>query len=207
MSPYEFFLWKFLKRKLAVRLKSKPLTLNHKTYLFTKETAATFNFMQQRINHVLTYQNKLLSMTCHDIRTPLARIQGRLLKEKDNEDQKDLKYITDINAMLDDLVLFSKENWLHGIEFECTNITDFFDECADEYIELEKHVRIINKMPDDIDLELTRPAFKHAINNIINNGLKHGTKVTITLTLTDKIMSKNHRELQVYIDDNGTGIP
>ncbi|MDA0910571.1 MAG: HAMP domain-containing sensor histidine kinase [Proteobacteria bacterium] len=198
-----FFEFQRFAQDMGLRLEATPIQMQHG--IFAKETADTFNFMQDRINHVLTYQNKLLAMTCHDIRTPLARIQGRRLQDQSELSIKDQRDIHEINHMLDDLVLFSKENWLSGIQFEQTNVCDFFDELIAEYIENNKNVRLINQMDDDLELDLKRPAFKRAINNIINNGLKHGSWVIITLQTRLKESAKP--SLIIDISDNGPGIP
>ena len=194
---------------IGMRLKATPI--NPKSNIFVKEIAETFNFMQKRINNVLHYQNKLLAMTCHDIRTPLARIQGRRFKENTKLDQKDQRDIKEINQMLDNLVLFSKENWISGIQFENTNISDFFEECIQEYTEYNKIVRLVNLMQEDLEINLKKPAFKRAINNIINNGLKYGKKVIITIK--EYLPDKNKKNLQdkyklkITISDDGIGIP
>ena len=159
--------------------------------------------MQKRIEHVLTYQNKLLAMTCHDIRTPLARMQARRLKSNGKLDRLDLRDIEEINQMLDDLVLFSKENWLSGIQYEPTSISDFFEECVQAYLEDNKNVRFINMLEEDIEIDLKRAAFKRAINNLINNALKYGNQVEVLLT-NNKSTGAN---LQINIKDNGPGIP
>ncbi|WP_119329474.1 sensor histidine kinase [Cysteiniphilum halobium] len=198
-----FFEFQRFAQDMGLRLEATPLQMRHG--IFAKETADTFNFMQNRINHVLTYQNKLLAMTCHDIRTPLARIQGRRLQDQSALSLKDQRDIQEINHMLDDLVLFSKESWLNGIQFEQTNVCDFFDEIIAEYIEHNKNVRLINQMDDDLELDLKRPAFKRAINNIINNGLKHATEVLVTLQTRPQEATKP--SLIIDILDNGPGIP
>ncbi|WP_116963771.1 sensor histidine kinase [Fastidiosibacter lacustris] len=202
-----FFEFQRFAQDMGLRLHAAPLQM--KNNIFTQEVADTFNFMQNRINHVLTYQNKLLAMTCHDIRTPLTRIQARRLQEHNELSTKDQKDIQEINNMLDDLVLFSKENWLSGIQFELTNICDFFDELVCEYLDSQKNVRLINKTNDDIELELKKPAFKRAINNIVNNGLKHGSEVIITLQLQSLSNLINQKKTLLIIDilDNGPGIP
>lgn len=186
-------------QEIGMHFQAKPL--RYRDNIFSKQTAATFDFMQKRLNHIIEYQNKLLAMTCHDIRTPLARIQGRLLAGGSKLSQKDYEDISEINTMLDDLVLFSKENWIAGIATEKVWISDFFDNLIENYLEIGKDIRLINQLDEDLELEWKKPAIKRALINIINNGFKHGDKVIIKLT-----KSTNYN-LQVEISDNGTGIP
>ena len=199
-----FFEFQRFAQDMGLRLEAAPLTMRHS--IFTKETADTFNFMQDRINHVLMYQNKLLAMTCHDVRTPLARIQGRRLQDESDLSIKDQRDIQEINNMLDDLVIFSKENWLSGIQFEKINICDFFEEIVAEYVENNKKVRLINQMEDDLELEIKKSALlKRAINNLVNNGLKYGSKVLISLNT--KSQAKLLNQLIIKNSDDGPGIP
>ncbi|AIT08816.1 hypothetical protein LO80_01705 [Candidatus Francisella endociliophora] len=188
--------------EMGMYFQSKSLK-KHKGKLLSS-TVATFDFMQNRVNHIIEYQNKLLAMTCHDIRTPLARIQARRLTDLENSlNNKDLNDIEEINQMLDDLVLFSKENWLAGISPEKVSISEFIDDIVNEYIELDKDIRLINQLYDDLYLEIKKPALKRAISNIINNGFKHGNQVKIYINDIDN----NAYKLIIQIQDNGPGIP
>lgn len=188
--------------EMGMYFQSKSLK-RHKGKLLNS-TVETFDFMQKRINHIIEYQNKLLAMTCHDIRTPLARIQGRrLIDSENNLNSRDLKDIQEINRMLDDLVLFSKENWLAGISPEEVSVSEFFDDIVMEYIELDKNIRLINMLSEDIFINIKKPAFKRAITNIINNGFKHGSEVKLSISENTNDIYR----LKISIKDNGTGIP
>ncbi|MBK2124978.1 sensor histidine kinase [Fangia hongkongensis] len=196
-----FFEFQRFAQDMGMRMQASPIHI-HKG-LFTKQAAETFDFMQERITNVLKYQNKLLAMTCHDIRTPLARMQARRLKEYGKLDKLDQRDIKEINQMLDDLVLFSKDNWLSGIQFEPTNISDFFEECISAYLEDGRQIRFVNMLDEDIEIDIKKAAFKRAINNLINNALKHGKHVEVILTNNPNAP----RHLQINIMDDGPGIP
>ncbi|MDC0535575.1 HAMP domain-containing histidine kinase [Francisellaceae bacterium] len=190
---YEFQRYAF---GLGMQLKAQPLSINSNP--IAHKTAETFNFMYDKVNNTLEYQNKLLAMVCHDIRTPLTRMQARRLGNMDALSGKDEKDILEINEMLDNLIAFSKDNWLEGIAFELTNVTDFFEELIASYE--DNGIRLINQLEDDIELNLKVSAFKRAICNLINNARKHAGIVQVILNCDDKYF-------HIEVKDNGTGIP
>lgn len=168
--------------------------------VMARNAAETFQFMQDRVSNMLAYQNRLLAMVCHDIRTPLAKIQSRRVGSFDEWAEKDLYNIQEINQILDNMVDFSKENWLDGIAFKQINIVELLDECVVSYQDMGKKIVLQNELMQPQMLNIKLSAFKRAVTNIINNGLKYSAEVTIRVRKSDV------KTLTILIVDNGEGI-
>lgn len=184
----------------------------------------SFNYMVERIKTTQEEKEKIeqdkyrmLVDLSHDIKTPIATIQGfsKALYEGliVDEEKKQRYYYTiytkgkRVSELVDDLFEFVKLGSVDYkllvtksdfCEFTRKIITEFYDEIEEKNIELD--IRIPEK---EILVEFDEKAMNRAVSNILCNALKYnpeGTKLRIEIReAPDAVI--------LEIGDNGSGIP
>ena len=157
----------------------------------------------------------LVSEISHDLKTPLASVQGysemlldKDVEEKDREDYLRMIYDNSVrtNEILQSLFMYSKLGSAgYQIKKERTDICELVRLIAAEYINRfdQSGFEYAFDIPDeeifaDIDKSLMRRVF----DNLIGNSMKYnheGTKVEISV--------KVPKDIEITVSDNGCGIP
>ncbi len=163
-------------------------------------------------------RKQLLSDITHDLKTPITSIKGYIQGIRDGvakDEEKLSKYLDviytktqDMNAMIDDLFLFSKLD-LGKEQFNKDNIDilDFYENCLQE-LRLEllgKEVELTAQcdVPPDFKVLMDSQKIKRVILNIINNSVKFMDKEKKVIGMS---ISENNGLLTVRLRDNGIGI-
>jgi signal transduction histidine kinase len=160
----------------------------------------------------------LISSISHDLKTPITSIKGYvegIIDRIANTPEKVDKYLktvytkaTHMDAMIDDLLLFSKLD-LNQIpfNFENTDILKYFKDCVTENEpELEKaNIKIFlnNDLKELIHVSIDRERLKRVINNILDNARKYMNKPNGEITI---FLRENKSNIIIEIQDNGSGI-
>ncbi len=163
-------------------------------------------------------RKQLLSNITHDLKTPITSIKGYIQGIRDgvaNDPDKLSKYLdviynksVDMNAMIDDLFLFSKLD-LRKEPFnkDYVDVNGFYESCIQELhleldgngVELTSECRITEGLKAFMDSQ----KIKRVILNVINNSMKFMDK-------EQKLLNMAFLELEdslvVKIRDNGIGI-
>ncbi len=163
-------------------------------------------------------RRQLLSDITHDLKTPITSIKGYIQGIRDgvaNDEEKLTKYLDviytktqDMNAMIDDLFLFSKLD-LGKELFNKDNIDvmEFYNNCIQELkLELlDKGVELTARydVSPGFKVLMDSQKVKRAILNIISNSLKFMEKDAKLINLS---FEENNGLLIVKIRDNGIGI-
>ncbi len=160
-----------------------------------RKAAYEFDRMAKRIDRHLKQRAEMLSGISHDLRTPLTRLklQLEMLNQKDlsNKMSKD---IDEMENMLNSYLQFAKSQIQEGSV--ATNINNLFNE-----IFIEKNSKNFHlDLPVDVVLIARKNALKRCFNNIIENSLNYATNVYLHI-------SKSTNKLNIFIDDDGPGIP
>ena len=157
--------------------------------------------------------NNFVYKVSHDLRAPLASIQGLLkLLEIDFPEFKDNKYISYINNRINKLDFFIKDVLIHSrnintvVSFEDVNLKDIINQCVSD----------LSYMPGasnlKLHLEYTKEhcisdsnRLKTIFSNLISNSIKYKDprKEFLEITIQWKIDSNN---LNLVFKDNGLGI-
>ena len=157
----------------------------------------------------------LVSELSHDLKTPLASIQGyseMLLRDIDKEKRKD--YLQRIhrnseraNSILQSLFMYSKlENDSYSPTLEKNDLCEFTRQIMAEYIPrfedmgFTYNIEIPN---EEINVRLNPELFRRVFDNLLENSIKYnqpGTSVTVSVTAHDSTAD-------IMIGDNGIGIP
>lgn len=163
-----------------------------------RETAAAFNFMQERILRFLENRERLFSAISHDLKTPITRLRLRAeLMEETDIQIKMLRDIEELEAMVKGALEFGRSTEIHE-ETVPININQLVRTFKDEFKLMGADIEIRGVAHR---LYHGKPlALKRCISNLINNGVFYGSEVRLDIVDT-------RTELSIYVVDKGPGIP
>ncbi len=163
-------------------------------------------------------RKQLFSDITHDLKTPITSIKGYIQGIRDgvaNDTEKLSKYLDviytktiDMNAMIDDLFLFSKlDLGKEPFNKDYIDIAEFYKNCIQElHLELDgKGVELNSEcnVPPGFKVLLDSQKIKRVILNIVSNSLKFMEK---ECRLLNMVFEEQNGFLVVKIKDNGIGI-
>lgn len=149
-----------------------------------KELAETFNSMLDRIQHSYEQQQQFVSDASHELRTPIAVIQGyaNLLDRWGKNDQAVLEEaigsIKTEAANMQELVeklLFLARGDKNRLQIEKKDILlpELIDEVIKETKLITKNKNIFSQQCDNITLRADRKLLKEAIRIFVDNSIKY----------------------------------
>ena len=160
-----------------------------------RQAAYEFDRMRKRILVHLNQRSEMLSGISHDLRTPLTRLKLQLALSKDqNVVKKMSEDIEEMERMLNEYLEFSRNQ--KNEETEVISVNNLIEEIIKKYDGKEINVHF----EENIKINMRPNAIKRCLTNLIDNGLAYGKKVEI-------IFKKKIRDLIIFVDDNGPGIP
>lgn len=163
-------------------------------------------------------RKQLFSDITHDLKTPITSIKGYIQGIRDgvaNDPVKLSRYLdviytktVDMNAMIDDLFLFSKlDLGKEPFNKDYIDIPEFYKNCMQElHLELDgKGVELASEcnVSSDFKVLLDSQKIKRVILNIVSNSLKFMEKERKLLNI---VFEEQNGFLVVKIKDNGMGI-
>jgi len=177
-----------------------------------KNVAVAINGMLDRINESYAAQARFVSDASHELRTPIAVIQGyaNLLDRWGKEDEKALAEsvdaIKDEAGNMKDLVeqlLFLARGDSNRIRLseERIKLSELIDEVAGEARMLNDTFEF-KSMSDDADILADRALIKQALRVLIDNSIKYtdpGGEITIS-------SARNGDSVRISVADTGIGI-
>ncbi len=179
--------------------------------------ANTFNDMTQRLEDIDRTRNEFVANASHELKTPMASIKvlvETLQHQKEYDNNMTEEFLQDINNEIDRLTVMINElltlvrqdeegkELLHSTHF------DFGELLNDVYTKLKPLADKKNiKLGADIDRECYIYADSRLLErmciNLIENAIKYtGNDGNVNITLTGSVQN-----LQLIVEDNGTGIP
>ena len=178
-----------------------------------KELALTFNEMLERIELAYETQNRFTSDASHELRTPIAVIQGyvNMLDRWGKADSEVLEEsieaikseANNMKRLTEKLLLLAKaDKGILEMSFEEFSLKDLIDEITKETVMIDSNHDITNEI-NSVDLILgDRPSLKQALRIFVDNAVKYtpeGGRIAI---------NAYERKKGVYIEisDNGIGI-
>jgi signal transduction histidine kinase len=176
--------------------------------------AQNLNSMLERIETLMAEVKQVSDNVAHDLRTPLARMRGRL--EKANVDRsasdRDQSLISETMADLDDVLrMFSSLTRISQVEAanqtancRTVNLTEIASEVAELFdAAAEGKGGRVELFGGTVRVSADRDLLFDAISNLVDNAIKHGREgglVTIRL-------DQNNSEAILSVSDDGPGIP
>lgn len=190
------------------------------------ELFQSFEEMRSQLNQSIELQVKyeenrklLLSNISHDLKTPITAIKGYVEGIQDgiaNSPEKMDRYIQtiykkakDMDAMIDELFLFSKLDLKRvPFNFTATNIISYIEECVDELtFEYEQDGMEIQFQPpteSPLYVQADPEKLMRVFTNIIVNSVKYKEAERGQVTIS---IQPNQNTVEIMIKDNGPGIP
>ena len=205
-----------LKENLIFEVSSVPLSINQKRI---GNLVVLHDITREKLIEKL--KNEFVSLSAHQLRTPLSAIKWiieSLLNEeagKITEEQKELLIKAKISnnrmiKLIDDLLDVTKiEEGRYIGEMTLTNLEPIIESAIDTYKEEIKRKKIrleVKGLSDNLpkvmaDVEKIKIAFQNIFDNAVKY-TKEGGKIFVSLNYDEK-----NKEILIQVKDTGIGIP
>ncbi len=178
-----------------------------------KELATTFNEMLDRIENSYETQNRFTSDASHELRTPIAVIQGyinmldrwgkadgAILDESIEAIKSESKNMKRLTEKL--LLLAKADKGILELEFKPFALNELLDEITRETLMIDTNHTVTSRINEVKTITADRESLKQAIRIFVDNAVKY-TPEGGTVYINSFIM-KN--KIFIEIEDNGIGI-
>lgn len=179
-----------------------------------RDLAKTFNDMLDRLETSVEQQNQFISDASHELRTPIAVIQGYadlLVRWGKNEPQVLEESITAIkneaesmNSLVQKLLFLARgDKERQHVEKENFSLCQLIDEILKETKLIDPNHQIVNVHNEDLIIYADRTLLKEAIRIFMENSIKFTPHLGII-----KLNSyRKSNKAIITIEDTGMGIP
>jgi two-component system osmolarity sensor histidine kinase EnvZ len=162
-----------------------------------RRAASAFIEMKARVERSIDQRTTMLAGVSHDLRTVLTRFKLELALIGDSPEAEAMKRDVDEMArMLEAYLAFARGDG--GEQAAATDMEAFLQELK---ADAERHGHKTEVVFHGYPVVTVRPnAFKRCLANLVSNAARHAGAIAIT-------GHRDHRWLNVTIDDDGPGIP
>ena len=178
-----------------------------------KELAMTFNEMLDRIENSYETQNRFTSDASHELRTPIAVIQGyiNMLDRWGKADGEILEESIEaikseshnMKRLTEKLLLLAKaDKGILEMDFEYFELNDLISEITKETQMIDSSHTVTNNINEVRSIYADRESLKQAIRIFVDNAVKYtpeGGKIALNSYV-------NKKKIYIEIEDNGIGI-
>lgn len=162
-----------------------------------RETAKSFNLMQERVQRFVEERMQLIGAISHDLRTPLTRLRLRVEELTDEEQrQKALDDIEDMKVMIQSTLSFIRDDAAKEMTSK-VDIASMLRTICDDTSDTFGPVAYTG--PDKCTCVCRSNALKRALNNLIENAVKYGKNAQVRLKC-------DWDYITIDIEDQGSGI-
>lgn len=178
-----------------------------------RELAVTFNEMLDRIEKSYETQNRFTSDASHELRTPIAVIQGYInmldrwgkgdedvLNESIEAIKSESKNMKKLTEKL--LLLAKADKGVLELDFSQFELCDLINEITKETQMIDSNHTVTNKINDVKTIYADKESLKQAIRIFVDNSVKYTPEGGI-IQLNSYI---NKKKIYIEISDNGIGI-
>jgi signal transduction histidine kinase len=153
--------------------------------------------MHERIRTNLEEKDQMLGAIGHDLRTPLTALRLRVESvEDDNDREKMVATIDDMQNMLDDILSLARVGQDREPQ-QTVDLASLVEAVAEDHEDAGASITLA-ELPRTL-VRVHPRTIRRAIGNLIDNAAKYGSHATISL-------SRIGPDVSVVIDDAGPGI-
>jgi two-component system OmpR family sensor kinase len=178
-----------------------------------------FDRMVEKLQALIESQHRLFHDVSHELRSPLARLHASigLFRQRAPEEQTTIgrleKEIGRIDCLVGEILTLARlDSGLSGVMDDEIELLSLLQEIVDD-AELEatvqnKHVRLIEPLPEQAYLRGNAELVGRALENVVRNALRYtaeGTTVAVTLSASH-FPQTGVAAWQVMVEDEGPGI-
>ncbi len=162
-----------------------------------RQAASAFMAMRGRLERQIQQRTEMLAGVSHDLRTPLTRMKLQLAMLNKNAEIDELASdVAAMESMIEGYLNFARGEGTE--ERQVVNAASLLDEVARDAARNGPTVEL--DIQDEVELPLARNAMRRCLTNLVENAGRHGDRIALTA-------SRDGRVLQIFVDDNGPGIP
>ncbi|MDX8387172.1 MAG: HAMP domain-containing sensor histidine kinase [Ghiorsea sp.] len=162
--------------------------------------ATRFNVTAERIEQLIAAQKHILAGASHELRTPLTRMRMAIELMKDesvsNTQQKLTTYISELDELVDELLLASKLDASHENEGITTESIDLLALSAEEGSHYQAEVS-----GNPIIIDGNEHMLRRMLRNLLQNAARHSVKEPITIEV-----KQQEKFVVLRVCDDGPGI-
>lgn len=155
----------------------------------------------------------VIATISHDIKTPIASIRAyseALQANMDTNQERRQRYYSTIIRKCDEVTKLTNDLFLHSIsdlqrleiQMNSCKIDEELPEMLTAIAGDNSRIRLCSKLPN-VMIEVDRRRFEQILENLVTNACKYAGDGTIEVSVS---LEQNH-SLQIYIQDQGPGIP
>lgn len=164
-----------------------------------RRAGRAFLQMRQRIDRQISARMDMLAGISHDLRTPLTRMKLQLEMLGEKEAAQDLRRdVGDMEHMIAEYLDFVRGEGQEAAQK--MSVQRSLEDILSRYKSQGTTIPVVYNGNEEILLAIRPQVFRRAVTNLIENALRYGKKAIITV-------EKKHQHVEIYIDDEGAGIP
>lgn len=162
-----------------------------------RQAGRSFLSMRERLKRMISARTDMLASISHDLRTPLTRMRLALAMLPEQ------KYVTPLLADVHDMEKMIQEylDFARGKDGEPPKqirVSLLLGDVVGKYMAQQRNVKL--EVISDETVTVFYNAMCRCLNNVIDNALRYGTRCEVSVQELD-------RHVEIYIDDDGPGIP
>jgi signal transduction histidine kinase len=190
--------------------------LSTKLQLVNRNQESIIDKRTHELENYNTIKDKIFSIICHDLRSPIATLSSVLSLAEQSDDKTVLELrsyfkgikrsVDNLNLTIENLLVWS-QNQINDIKLNPTwvNINKEIESVFALYnlVAIQKEIILINKINGSFDVWVDQAHFNLILRNLISNSLKF-TNIGGSIVVSCSLHSAN--SIQLCISDNGIGI-
>lgn len=182
------------------------------------DLANDFDRMAERIERLLTSQQRLLRDISHELRSPLTRLNVALALAQEqalpqtssalNRIELESERLRDLIGQLRTVTLLESEGErLEQHQLQLQELLRLVVQDADFEAHSSNRSVVIDAPSTAVTMNGSWELLRQAVENVIRNAVRHteeGTEVTVTMAAVDE---GGHRQARIVVRDHGRGVP
>jgi signal transduction histidine kinase len=187
-------------------------------YRLIKENRLTWEYFQRNklLKQVEELKTNFISMMSHDLKTPIARIQGMtevILADEQNLSVSQHEAIDNIKTSSDDLLKFINSILQYGriesqgleLNLQSKDVNKLLTEVIKkhEFLAKVKKIKINSNLEPLFSINVDPDLIKQVFSNLLENAIKYSREES-TIYITSR---EEHNAIYIDFKDEGVGIP